>query len=81
MEEETVPGNDGITPLCVGNGLAFLGMLLFLFNILFYMLSRGQPEMFHLFAGIDHMIIMSTITLVLVAVGYAITRIGPKSAE
>lgn len=64
-----------------GKGLAFLGMLIFLFNIMFYVLSRGQPSQYHLFADSGHLIIMSIISLILVISGYALTRLGGRPAE
>ena len=86
MEDELVsnsePAEEKITTLeNVGKGLAFLGMIVFLLTALFYFLSRGQPEQFHLFAEVSHLIIMSIIALIFVVVGYALTKVQPKSAE
>ena len=81
MEEEASQDNEVTTLVNVGNGLAFLGMLIFLLNIVFYLFSRAQPDFFYLFAGTSHLIIMSIIALIFVIVGYALTKVQPKSAE
>ena len=64
----------------VGKGLAFLGMLVFFLTVLFYFLSLGQPALY-LFAGTSHLIIMSIIALIFVIVGYALTKVQPKSTD
>lgn len=86
MEEEHSKTEDSteqnITTLeNVGKGIAFLGMIVFLLTVLFYFLSRGQPEQFHLFAEASHLIIMSSIALIFVAIGYILTKLQPKSTE
>ena len=87
QEEETVqvspePLEQRITTLeNIGKGLAFLGMVVFLLTTLFYFISRGQPEEFHLFAETSHLIIMSAIGWIFVIAGYALTRIKPNSSE
>lgn len=81
MGPETEPEENNLTLENVGKGLAFLGMIVFLLTVLFYFLSRGQPEQFHLFAETSHLIIMSIIAWIFVIVGYVLTRIQPKSVE
>ncbi len=81
MEEEVIENPEVLTLENIGKGLAFLGMIVFLLTVLFYFLSRGQPEQFHLFAEFSHVIIMSIIALVFVIVGYALTKIKPKSTD
>ena len=76
------PTEQNITTLeNVGKGLAFLGMIVFLLTTLFYFISRGQPEEFHLFAETTHLILMSSIAWIFVIVGYVLTKIKPKTAE
>ncbi len=78
MEEESQPEPQTITLDNVGKGLAFLGMIVFFLNILFYLMSRAQPEQFNLFAGENHLIYMSVIALIFVITGYALTKVKPK---
>ena len=77
MEEETEPT---VTMENVGKGLAFLGMIVFFLNILFYMMSRAQPDQYNLFAGENHLIYMSIIALIFVLSGYALTKYKPAES-
>ena len=79
MEEEIVENKIIMTLENIGKGLAFLGMVIFLLTGLFYFLSRGQPDQYHLFAETSHLIIMSIIALIFVVIGYALTKVQPKS--
>ena len=81
MEEEIVENKEILTLENVGKGLAFLGMVEFLLTGLFYFLSRGQPDQFHLFAETSHLVFMSIVALILVITGYALTKIKPKTAD
>ena len=81
MEEESQSEPPVTTLENVGKGLAFLGMIVFFLNLLFYMMSRAQPEQFSLFAGENHLIYMSIIALIFVIAGYFLTKIKPKSDE
>ena len=76
MEEELE--SPTITLVNAGKGLAFLGMVVFFLNILFYLMSRAQPDQYHLFAGENHLIYMSIIALIFVVSGYFLTKIKPK---
>ena len=79
MEEELE--SPTITLENAGKGLAFLGMVVFFLNILFYLMSRAQPDQYHLFAGENHLIYMSIIALIFVVSGYFLTKIKPKTEE
>ncbi len=81
ISKETVQEEKITTLENIGKGLAFLGMIVFLLTTLFYFISRGQPEEFHLFAETNHLIIMSAIAWIFVIVGYVLTKIQPKSTE
>ena len=78
MEEESQPEPQVVTLDNAGKGLAFLGMVVFFLNILFYLMSRAQPDQYHLFAGENHLIYMSIIALIFVVSGYFLTKIKPK---
>jgi len=77
-QPEEAPKEEFMTLENAGKGLAFLGMVVFLLNILFYLLSRGQPDQFHLFAGENHLIYMSLIALIFVITGYFLTKVKSK---
>ena len=78
MEKEAQPEAPAVTLENVGKGLAFLGMVVFFLNAIFYLMSRAQPEQFNLFAGENHLIYMSIIALIFVVSGYFLTKIKPK---
>ena len=81
MEERPTEEKNVITFEGAGKGLAFLGMIVFLLNMVFYLMSRAQPQQFYLFAGTNHLMTMTAVALVFVITGYVLTRIKPKSTE
>ena len=78
MEEEAQPEAPAITLENIGKGLAFLGMIVFFLNIIFYFMAKAQPEQYNLFAGEAHLTYMSIIALVFVVSGFILTKIKPK---
>ena len=81
VKEETVEEENPITPENIGIGLAFLGMVLYVTYVFLFTLSIAMPQMFNLFSGPGHFIVISIICLALIIGGNLITKIKRQSPE
>jgi hypothetical protein len=77
---EDVNEPDTITRENVGKGLAFLGIVIFIAYVLLFTLSISMPQLFNLFSGPGHLIIVTIFSLTLIIGGYIITK-TEKPAE
>jgi hypothetical protein len=78
MSEEDNGAGKTLTPENVGMGLAFLGMVLFVaFGFLFWA-SMMMPQMFNMFAGPVHFVVVTALCLALIIGGYFLTKYHKK---
>ena len=58
----------------IGKGLAFLGVVLFTAYAFLFIFSIAMPQMFNLFSGPVHFVVVSAISLCLIIGGWVLTK-------
>ena len=72
--EENIESETTYTSENIGKGLAFLGVLLFTAYVFLFVFSIAMPQMFNLFSGPVHFIVVTAISISLVISGWLLTK-------
>ena len=72
--EENIESNATYSAENVGKGLAFLGVVLFTAYVFLFVFSIAMPQMFNLFSGPIHFMVVAVVSLALIIGGWVLTK-------
>jgi protein-S-isoprenylcysteine O-methyltransferase Ste14 len=72
--EDILESDSTYTVENVGKGLAFLGVVLFVAYAFLFLFSMAMPQLFNLFSGPVHFVIVSIVSLSLIIGGWVLTK-------
>jgi protein-S-isoprenylcysteine O-methyltransferase Ste14 len=72
--QENTESNQVYTSQNIGKGLAFLGVVLFVAYAFLFVFSIAMPQLFNLFSGPVHFVVVTVVSLSLIIGGWVLTK-------